>query len=84
MNIISGIVCTNINCQHTHVYGGIQYLDCPYCKCHTHSSDEVTTLTIYNVKRFKAFVRKHKQPRVKVDNEIDSEIEQMIQSIQLV
>ena len=80
--MFSGVVC---NCQHTHVYGGIQYLDCPYCDCHEHSNDNVETLKVYNVKRFNSWVRKHERPkRIKRDNVIDREIEQMIASIELV
>jgi hypothetical protein len=79
--LLSGPVCY---CQHTHVYEGIQYLDCPYCDCHEHSSDNVDTLKIYNVKRFNTWVRKQEHPkRIKQDNVIDSEIRQMIASIEL-
>jgi hypothetical protein len=82
MIMLSGVVC---NCGHTHVYGGIQYLDCPYCDCHEHSSDSVDTLKVYNVKRFNSWVRKHERPkRIKQASMIDREIQQMIASIELV
>ena len=80
--LLSGKIC---NCQHTHVYGGIQYLDCPYCECHEHSNRDVETLTIYNVKRFNSWVRKHKQSkRTKQHDTTGQEIKQMIASIELV
>ena len=76
MNIIlSGPLC---QCKHTHVYGEIQYCDCPYCDCHEHTDKQTGYLAIYNIKRWKTYVRKHKQPRVKVDQAIDSEIKQML------
>jgi len=78
---LSGSIC---NCLHTHVYGGVQYLDCPYCDCHMHSDDNIDTMAVYNIKRFNTWVRKHKQPkRIKQQNMIDSEIQQMIASIEL-
>ena len=80
--MLSGPVCS---CKHTHVYGGIQYLDCPYCECHEHSSDTVETLKVYNIRRFNAWIRKQKRPkRVKQENMIDSEIQHMIATIELV
>lgn len=80
MNIISGPVC---QCSHTHVYGGNAYIDCPYCNCHQHS--KLFGDLIYNIKRFNAWVRKHNKPsKVKQNNVIDIEIQQIIQSIGLI
>lgn len=82
MMMRSGKVCS---CHHTHVYGGIQYLDCPYCECHMHSDDSIETMAVYNMKRFNAWVRKHERPKqIKHETAIDSEIEQMIASIEVI
>jgi len=49
-----------------------------------HSDDNIDTMAVYNIKRFNTWVRKHKQPkRIKQQNMIDSEIQQMIASIEL-
>ena len=83
--LLSGKVCTNVGCSHTHVYSGIQYLDCPYCDCHMHSDETIDTIAVYNPKRFMSWIRNHDKPkRIKQDEVIDNEIQQMIQSIQLV
>ena len=79
MTIISGPIC---QCQHTHVYGGNAYRDCPYCDCHEHS--KLFGDSIYNVKRFNRWVRQHNKPNKVKNNIIDIEIQQMINSIQLV
>jgi RAB protein geranylgeranyltransferase component A len=79
MSMLSGKVC---RCQHTHVYGGRQYLDCPYCECHMHSDDNIETMAVYNIKRFNSWVRKHERPkRIKQENMIDREIIEYMQSI---
>lgn len=77
MNIISGPIC---RCQHTHTYGGVAYIDCPYCECHEHTHELAIGTFIYNVKRFNRWIKKHKQPYEKIDEAINSEIAKMMQT----
>lgn len=78
---ISGPIC---QCQHTHVYGGVAYIDCPYCDCHEHTHNGAVGETIYNIKRWKRWERNHKQLKTTKAAMFDYEINQMIASIKLV
>jgi hypothetical protein len=50
-----------------------------------HSDDSIETMAVYNMKRFNAWVRKHERPKqIKHETAIDSEIEQMIASIEVI
>ena len=50
-----------------------------------HSDETIDTIAVYNPKRFMSWIRNHDKPkRIKQDEVIDNEIQQMIQSIQLV
>ncbi len=37
------------NCEHTHIYEGVLYDNCPYCECSVHSLGDVLSWQTWNV-----------------------------------